>query len=289
MEDNATQSGSPLDPNLSPAEIAARLKALEEEHARLRALAAQASTTPVDLTSPQQEPVVEVEKEDEQEAPSQPTVAQIQEAEALIRQARLARTRGQASVAGSLLKQAEEIAPNSAVVLEAIGDDFFERRQFAKASEAYGKAVKIATNPALEKKHAESIYHSKGLGGLTTMASEFEVSASGKIAIVLSALIPGLGQIVLLQYVKGAIMAVIHIGAIIALGSRGFLELTALVTGKTGSEGATGVQFHPITIFFLAVLVINWLGSIIDASSVAKMSGSGGKGGRPKPPVDLPY
>ncbi|HXH60637.1 MAG TPA: hypothetical protein VNI20_04700 [Fimbriimonadaceae bacterium] len=135
------------------------------------------------------------EKAPEPELPPKPTPEQLEEADRLIQEASLARIRGQGSVAERLLKQASEVAPGSAALQVALGDELWKRSQYSKARDAYRMAHRIEPNNiAYETKWAESIVGSAG--DPLSLTSLSETYANAKAAAVLSFFIPGLGQIV---------------------------------------------------------------------------------------------
>ncbi len=146
------------------------------------------------------------------ELPPRPTPAQLGEADNLIKRSMLEKRRGNNRLAGDLLRQAADVAPGSPTVLEALGDDIMERGQPKPAAEIYWKALRIQpNNPSLERKYAIAVGRSKAamtveealqasLGDGPLSAAD---AANQRIASIFSFFIPGGGQIVLGDYVKG--------------------------------------------------------------------------------------
>ena len=300
MEDDATRPEPSVEsaPAEDPNELAARLKKLEEEAAALRAAMQQRKVDAQDASAPAEdvapEPIVEAESPPSHEDASElqhATPEQIEKAETLLRQSRLARSRNQNEEAARLLKQAQETAPHAPSVLEAIGDDHAERKQYSKAKEAYKEALKFGQTPALERKYGEMVLRSSGGAYSPNLASEFEVMANARSAALLSIVFPGLGQIVMGQIAKGATILVVWLACLIWFLSdqaklRGFLGLFGIRSG----QGAA--QFDAVLLIPLAGIVLMWIISMIDATGRAKASGrSAGRGGsgKPRPPVDLPF
>jgi len=233
---------------------------------------------------PREEEVVDESSEPEVEETFEPDPPEkVAEAENLLRQANLAKVRKQGAVADRLLKEAAEVAPNSAAVLEAIGDDFAARNQFRRAKEMYSKAHKInPTNPVIENKYAETVLRVDLHIDPLTFEANSGSFASGKSASILSFIVPGLGQIVLEKYVLGAFMFTMWIGGLIGLyllpgGIKGMLS--ALFNPRDGTE------LVPLSFMFMAMVVFAWLWSITNiGASTKKMAPR--KIDRPMPPTE---
>jgi len=229
------------------------------------------------------DPAPETPEVVEELAPPDPLA--VEKAEGLIRQSHLAKMRNQGSVADRLLKEAADLAGNSPVVLEAIGDDFAERRQYRKAKEIYDRARKLdPTSKSLENKYGEMVLR-VDLHIDPATYNENAGLVSGKAAVVLSAILPGLGQIVSGQVVKGSIFLAIWgicFGFVLALpgGIGGMVQYLLQGRGPTG--------FTPLSFAFLVGAVLMWLMAIFDASVIAKRF-TPVKVDRPLPPSDLPF
>lgn len=228
------------------------------------------------MTDEPQEPIQEIPP---------PSEEQLEQAENLLRQAQLARIRGNDSVADRLLTEAAEIAPGAATVLEAIGDDFSRRRQMAKARDAYAKA--IAADPKLvsaERKYAEAVLATSATIDPFMMAEmDSGTMASGKAAMIISIFLPGVGQMVTGQIAKGLIMLVGVFGgwaASIAM-PKGVSEILKALGGRQADP--SGLVF--VT---LGIAAACHLWSMFDASSQAKRF-TPRKIERPVPPSDRPF
>lgn len=211
-------------------------------------------------------------------------------AEALIRQARLAKQRNDAKLAEMLLKEAAGLSPESSLVLEALGDDLIDRRQTQAAMDSYKRAAEAdPKNISAERKYAELVLRSQGCVDPMRARSEGESDGhvNGKIAVLLSLFVPGLGQMVTDQVIKGIGMLVAWalcwlFALMIPDGMKSLLSLFGLK-----GRGAI-VEFNGVVLFPLAVAAAVHLWSIFD---------SAGKAGtiktrkivRPLPPVDKPF
>jgi tetratricopeptide (TPR) repeat protein len=275
LEDDAarpepTVGSAPADP-----ELISRLQRLEEEAAALREKL-QDPTAEGDSAEKPPEP-------EEELVPATPE--QLAAAENLIRQARLARSRGQSAQASEFLKQAEAVAPTAPTVLEFIGDDYAERGQMKQAREAYRKAVKLAPkNVAIERKFAEAVLRGTSYGSPELFA-DYEVTANAKIALVLTIILPGLGQIVTAEVVKGASILLVWgacwMWALLTPGGiKGLLD-TVFARGNPG-------DFHAIILFPLAIATIVHIGAIFDCAMKAKHSDRP-KISHPVPPDSRPF
>ncbi len=78
-----------------------------------------------------------------------PSPEQADKAEQLIRQSMLEKRRGNKVEATDLLKKAVEAAPGSPTVLEALGDDYVERRMMKEAREVYKRTLQSSTRRTL--------------------------------------------------------------------------------------------------------------------------------------------
>lgn len=220
----------------------------------------------------------------EEPLPEPPTQEQIDKAERLIREAMVARRRGDKLQASKLLDQAVEVAPGSATVLEAVGDDLRERRQTRAARDMYARALRVdPKNIVIERKFAECVLTTEQMSFEYVAAREEIDAASGKVALILSILIPGLGQIVTGHRNRGIAMLVGWlIGWTVALlipnGVKGILKLF----------GGAGGDFNGVVLLPLAVAAFCHLWAIYDAAARAQ-GATRQKVERPRPPVDKDF
>lgn len=239
---------------------------------------------------PEEAPVREKEVPEEDLEPiPETTEAQLQEADMLIQRAMLEKRRGNKQAASDLLKKAAEVAPNASVVIEALGDDYMERRQYAAAQETYKKAKRAdPKNASAERKLAELAR--QGLAGLSVedqlrmgssdsvFIQQGESMANPKFAVVLSGFIPGVGQLVLGFVKKGLTYLSVFLGSLVIVG------VISIVTRETKHWPAFG--YIPI-----GIAVLTWIASVADASSYVKKEGPRlpPSASKPVPPVNLPF
>ncbi|MBS1708072.1 MAG: hypothetical protein JSS65_05045 [Armatimonadetes bacterium] len=217
--------------------------------------------------------------------PTTPEAAE--DAERILRQANLARVRGDNSMADKLLQEAMSVAPGSVAVLEAVGDDYVHRKQWRKAFEVYEMAHKAEpTNISVERKYGEMVLKVKlAVDPFMMSASDVGTMASGKAAMLLSVFLPGVGQMVLGHYVKGGVM----LGGWV-LGWLGFLSDPSGFKGLMTMIGmAKGATPGPLALPSLALAVGFHLWSMFDSVSTSKGLTPREKIEHPVPPVDKPF
>ncbi len=238
----------------------------------------------------------EIEEEEMGPPPEPPTDEEAKQAENLIRQSMLEKRRNNVNGATDLLKKAAAIAPGSPVVLEALGDDLVARNLSKQARKAYATALKLdPKNVGLERKYAETV-----LKTTTTMSVEDQLRygmsdslfITGEDAVagltaarLLSAIIPGVGQMVIGRNVKGGILIGLWalLIAIVCLWNKDFKSLMIYIEGK---GGAPNIKILFPLIGMLAV----WITSMVDlGGSNSKTVVRNKMVDRPKPPVDLPF
>lgn len=216
-------------------------------------------------TEPQRQEQEQAERP-ERELPEKPTPEQMAEVEKLLQQASVARIRGQAHIAERALAEAAEVAPGSAAVRAALGDQLWERGQMRKARAEYEMAHLLEpNNPTYETKWAEAILGSSGdpLAGL----NETNPYASGKWAALLSVFVPGLGTVALGKTTIGLVMIGTWFGTIAWLAATpdGFYSVFRILGLKAG-----GGRINDMAMLPFGVLVLTWLWSFIAVVSKAK-------------------
>lgn len=280
MENDSTRpEPEELEPQ-EPENVAERLKQLEEEAERLRLqLKEQEEAKAAEESSPKKEPP---------EPKKETTPEDAEEAERLVRQAHLAKSRQEHTKALELLKQAEQLAPESVTVLVELGDGYAAKNRWKEAQAAYGRATRLdPKNVAIERKYAEAVLKAnlpiEVLYGMSKGNAEDQI-ANANVAALISFLLPGAGQLVLGSPYKGIFfMAVWLVSWIVAvLIPKGISGLVAIASNQPKAEANMAVLL-PIAIAFLMNLT---------AMYDAKAAGSQAKRQkveRPKPPVDLPF
>ena len=257
------------------------------------------------VTTEEEKPLTATQKkkrwEDDIVLPPQATQEQIRQADEFIRQARIAKMRGSSQEYTRLLNQAQQVAPGAPNVLEALGDDLLERNNQGEARVAYYKAHKMAPkNVQIERKYAELVFQSSANKSWETqMMLETEAVANAKYAAVLSAIVPGVGQIVLQDRWKGGVMATIWFFSIV-----GIVVLRNDVQNIIRMLAGRGTHPSPVVYFLLFVFIVNWIVSVMDCINRAKGKGDTAglmaymgtetpvkrdKKERPIPPENLPF
>lgn len=219
--------------------------------------------------------------------PRELTAVEREQIELQVRQLQLLKRRGDRAGADRILDDIKARFPDSALVWEAIGDECAERGQSRKAREAYARAHELEpTNVPIERKFAEAVFASEaGILGLTPR-SEFEAATSGKMATVLSFMLPGLGQLVTGQTLAGSILLSGYLLGwfllfLIPNGIPGLLH-------AVGLAGSRGGEFNPAVLLPLLMILGFYFASLLHAGShAAKYKRLSIK--PPTPPVDKEY
>lgn len=215
-------------------------------------------------------PVADVDEssaEAEESLPPPPTEEEREKAENLVRQANLAKIRGDKVSFEKLIEEAALAAPGSSAVQEAVGDAYVDRRQVRKAKDAYQRAVKLdPTNASAERKFGEMVLSIQlALDPMFGKPSPDESLASGKAAVILSFMIPGLGQIVNGETSKGVAFLVTWLVGVI-----GAILVPNGLTGLMTLIGLRGPAFNPTVLLPLFLAVSAWMWAIGDAGGRAK-------------------
>lgn len=235
------------------------------------------ASDPADLPKPSQAPAVPND---------------IELAERLIRDAHIASMRGDKAKAKDLLDEAERAAPTAGAVLVALGDAADERHNLKEALRLYTLAKEAEpNNVAIERKHAEAVFRqTQGfVFDPTARAGGPEAAASAKAATFMSALLPGLGQMVLGDTVKGAILMggyLLSWAIAILIGFSGLVVLLGASAKVPGTE--IEAKASPVVLLPLAFAAIFYLIAVNDAAARAKTAARKPII-RPVPPSDLPF
>lgn len=211
------------------------------------------------------------------------STASIEEAENLLRRAKVSQMRGNKQEAFELIQQAAKAAPQSSAVLEALGDELAAQRKNAEAKAMYLRAHQAdPKNVSAERKHAEMVFSTQVRTMDLTKYADSEIMASSKTAAILSLFLPGLGQFVLSETVKGICYMVAAVGGWVLATQLGMLHLFASVAGRTPKD------VHPAAFVCAALAIMTHIVASVDASSRGK-SLSKNKPQRPEPPANLPF
>lgn len=219
----------------------------------------------------------------EEESPAE-RVRKVEEAENLLRQANVAKMRGSAKEAYDLLVKAADAAPFSSPVLEALGDELSKQRKFKEAGEMYHRAHKAdPKNISAERKHAELIFNTAEAMTVLDSASDTEVVATSKAAALLSLIVPGAGQFVQFEWVKGGVYLVLATVFWVIAGQNGLFNVFAAMGLQQGMP-----NISPMAFFGIGAALITHFVSSVEAGSRGKIYAKK-KIDRPTPPVNLPF
>lgn len=193
----------------------------------------------------------------------------IAQAESLLRQANLARVRGQNVVADRLLAEAATKAPDSPAVLEAVADDLAQNGNYRKAKETYDKARKLdPQNKSLENKYGEMVLRvDLKIDPATLAEADVGTMANAKAAVLLNTLLPGSGYFTLGKTTKALTVLALYLAcaAFVVLMPGGVPGVFAFLF-----QGATVPGFQPIVFAAVALAALLWLYSIFDAAATAR-------------------
>lgn len=192
--------------------------------------------------------------------------------EQLLRDAHIARMRRQWAEAETLCRRALDLSPDDGMGLEMLGDLLHEKGDLDGALERYraalaqdpGKAAledKIA-RLALAKGEAER-ERAEAEALLASPISKVHAKRNATVAVLLSLVCPGAGQVFNRQPVKGAILVAVWL-----LSLFGMMELFRLLVVLMGAGRGLAPHQGLAVLGLLGVLV--WLYALIDASSGAQ-------------------
>jgi hypothetical protein len=179
--------------------------------------------------------------------------------------------------------------------MEALGDNFMERKQVKAAIEAYKKAFKLAPkNVAVEEKLASAALSGAMFGSVEEQLrmglkdSPFltgqDIVARRPYAILLTAIFPGAGHVALGRTTAGiAIMATWMLSGIWLLIMHKDVERLVKMTKIQGE--------HPnmVVVIPLGIMALLFSGSLLSLKSNGPPTARKGAVARPRPPVDLPF
>lgn len=199
------------------------------------------------------------------------------EADKLISQANVLRLRGQIAEALDMCEQAVKVDPECAAAWEMLGDMRQEAGRMEEAKSAYEKATAIEPGRvSAERKFAECTL---ALANLKMQQDEWKRMVEGGekiympkrnqgIALLLSALMPGLGQIYNGEFVKaGALMGLTMIGWIVIFaspdGGHVVQNMLKLFFAPPGS--VSGVGMSPLIVSTLLSVIALYFYGLLDA------------------------
>jgi hypothetical protein len=214
------------------------------------------------------------------------TPEQAERIEQLNRELQVYRRRDDQAQIKRILEEMREISPNSSPVWEALGDEAAAAKDYKAARDAYKRAFESdELNKSAERKHADMVAAIELPGIELPTGGDFEAASNGMVGVLLSAFLPGLGQVVTGFPQKGGAMIAIYLVAwfFVFLIPNGIAGLMALVGISKGSP------FNGLVLVPLLVAMVTWIVSLADASTTAKKYQSHKRIDRPIPPVDKEF
>jgi tetratricopeptide (TPR) repeat protein len=199
--------------------------------------------------------------------------------------------RGETAQARNVLRALLETQPNSAAAYEALGDVELADRNVAASAIAYRRALELEPGrPTAELKLARAALRGgadkrRATIGVAYAGSDIAAMAPAKskknaaIAIVGSLVLPGIGQIVNAQYVKGLIVMALSIffGAVFfnsidvpSLNQQVLANLSAMTGKGTATAAPPTLQFPPAVWICMVALIAVWVYSVVDAAVSAR-------------------
>lgn len=205
------------------------------------------------------------------------------EIERILRQAHVHQMRGERSRADELVKQALALDPENATVWELNGDLLMELGHYEEAKDAFAKAVEL--DPKLvtaEKKVARAIFmtHERSFQRTQMEAMVLNPGAASNViaprkpalAMLLSALIPGAGQLYNGQFHKGWIVLGVYAALVtFVLASPGFSGSSKGILSLIAGKGGAGIDFWVSVALFLGFVL--WAYAVGDAAVNASKLG----------------
>lgn len=192
--------------------------------------------------------------------------------ERLLRDAHLARMRQQWSISETLCRKALELAPADAMGLEMLGDLLHDKGSVEEALALYRKALEQQPAKAsLEEKIARAVLQ-KDQDERDRVAAQLFLDSPGNVkerkrnatmALLLSLVCPGAGQIFNGQYVKGGILLVVGLISLF-FGAPDMMKMFVVFAAGRSPAPPNGMLASLGVLGFLV-----WLYSLLDAASQA--------------------
>jgi len=211
-------------------------------------------------------------------APPPLALSEAEQVNRLLSTANIQLRRGQIAEAERAINESLTLRPNDPGALELRGDAQLARDDYAAACESFRAALAVQPSRATaEAKLARAILRQseqqrRKTIGVAYAASETTILGRGgsgnrkgaaRISVFASAFLPGLGQILSGQYVKGGILAAIYGLTLLLLGFLPDTRDFALAhAGGHRADAAPGGLFW----FCLALSVVVWVYAVVDAA-----------------------
>ncbi len=278
----------PTDPKAEIKRLKAKMGAIPDRDVRV-ALQVRVDELEAQVAAAEAEVQQEEAAKEPEAPPPPPTPEQAEQAERLVRHAMLEKQRGNKAAVTKLLQEAVDVAPGAPATLEALGDDFAERRRVKEALEFYKRAMALdPKNVGLEKKHAMLVFNVGSAGSLddqlranlsdNVFLNRADAVASFGTAKFLTYFFPGLGHLVLGRTGAGFGFLGAWVASVVWTG-------LALLHGAGGGRLRITAGLLPPSVLWIVVMLVA-VGSLGTDRAAARSKKSPT---RPKPPVDLPF
>lgn len=205
-------------------------------------------------------------------------------ADMLLRQAHIAKTRGEADRSSHMVAEAYQQFPHYPAAILAYVDELLDRGRAGDAVRILDEAV--ATTPpnlALEDKRAELVLRTRYRAPIDLDEAKANY-ASGKTALWLSVLLPGLGHMAMENYQRGA-----WIMAAWLVGIGGVFLVPNGVPGLAGVLSPHAkVPFNPLVLLPILIALAAFAVAVSEMSHIAKQTETL-RPTHPVPPENLPF
>lgn len=219
---------------------------------------------------------------------AKPSPEALAELEPILRRLRLYQSRGDRDAFRKTLDEAIAVAPGAPDVLLAQAQELIDRYKPADAAKLLKHAlVTYPQHPELESLYGDCVLRAAGQSWGSGSMSDLEVVARGKTAVVLSALVPGLGHIVLGHFLTGGVIFLVFVLSIVwmMLIPNG---LSGLLRTVSGGGGGSAADLNPTVFLPLFLALGTYLGTMASLNAQAKRITPTTKP-RPVPPVEKDF
>lgn len=202
------------------------------------------------------------------------------EIDRLIKQVNLHRMRSEYIEAEDVCRQALALDESRADVRELLGDVLYDRGQLEDAMQEYKQVKESGPGFAsAETKYAKVVleigqneYERRIMKEMLDNPKKYvEGPKHPLLAFILSALVPGMGQVYNREIVKGAILIGAFLLSLLVLAlspieTGNLLKAVGVLLYPTASDAPKNLPIGPLVVLFAAVLVFIYIYAVIDAA-----------------------
>jgi tetratricopeptide (TPR) repeat protein len=198
------------------------------------------------------------------------------EAQQRIREANLLRMRGQLAAAERELMRAIELSPSDAQAFEMLGDIQRQAGRSADALGSYTRASELPAAPgsraALESKMARMALE-RDQGSFGSLENAALLSGNVVLPLVSSAVMPGVGQMLMGRYVRGGIVFVVWVTSLIlAFTLPQTRDVIDSIKAQLNGVPQVSSGHLMLTLLLLLINVATWIYGMVDAAIMARRS-----------------